>query len=285
MKEHYCAGSIGGLLRQGSDQLALIGTTPRLDAELLLAHSLQRPRSYLYAWPERVPEAGEAARFAALIARRLAGEPIAYLTGRREFWSLELEVSPATLIPRPATERLVELALARLATDRPCRVADLGTGSGAIALAIAHERPLSELVATDVCPVALDLARNNARRLKLTNVSFTNGDWCSALPRRDFDLIAANPPYVAASSPYLGRGDVRFEPASALTDGGDGLSALRTIVASAPAYLRPGGWLLVEHGHDQAAAVLALLRKQGFRACADYLDATGLPRVALARWR
>lgn len=264
-------------------QLHGISDTPRLDAELLLAAALGRPRSYLYAWPERLPTAAAADRFAISLARRRCGEPLAYLTGRREFWSLELAVTPATLIPRPETEQLVERALARLPVDRPCRVADLGSGSGAIALAIARERPLARIVATDISTAALAVARDNATRLGLGNVTFRAGDWCAALPAGEFDLIAANPPYVATTSPYLQQGDVRFEPHIALVAGDDGLADLRTIIATAPAHLATGGWLLLEHSHDQAAAVLARLREHGFDACADYCDHAGLPRVATGR--
>ncbi|GAP66110.1 (protein release factor)-glutamineN5-methyltransferase [Mizugakiibacter sediminis] len=219
--------------------------------------------------------------FAALLARRLAGEPVAYLVGRRGFWSLELEVTPATLIPRAETERLVELALARLPADAAARVADLGTGSGAIALAIARERPRARVVATDASAEALAVARRNAARLGLGNVVFAQGDWCAALGEaRDFDLIVSNPPYIAAGDPHLGEGDLRFEPAAALASGADGLDAIRRIVRDARAHLRPGGGLLFEHGYRQGAAVRALLAAAGYREVFSARDLEGRERVS-----
>lgn len=265
-------------------QLAAVSDTPRLDAEVLLAAALHRPRGYLHAWPERIPEPEQAARFAAWLERRLSGEPVAYILGRREFWSLELDVTPDTLIPRPETELLVELALARLPADRPTTVADLGTGSGAIALALAVERPLARIVATDRSPAALAVARRNARRLRIRNVEFREGDWCEPLAGERFDLIAANPPYVAVADPCWREGELRFEPADALVAGEDGLDALRAIIARTPACLRPGGWLLLEHGYDQGEAVPALLRGRGFTEVSDHRDAAGQNRTSCGCW-
>jgi len=264
-------------------RLAAISDTPRLDAEVLLAAALDRPRSHLLAWPERIPEPEQAARFAAWLERRLAGEPVAYLLGRREFWSLELDVTPDTLIPRPETELLVELALERLPVDRPVTVADLGAGSGAIALALAVERPRARIVATDRSLAALTVAQRNARRLGVANVEFREGDWCAPLAGECFDLIASNPPYVAATDSRWRRGALRFEPPSALVAGEDGLSAIRAIVAQAPARLRPGGWLLLEHGYDQGEAVPALLWEWGFVEVSDHLDAAGVSRASCGR--
>lgn len=278
------AATLSELLADAARRLAAISETPRLDAEVLLAAALERPRSYLHAWPERTPEPEQSARFTAWLERRSTGEPIAYLLGRREFWSLELEVSPDTLIPRPETELLVELALARLPADRPVAIADLGTGSGAIALALAVERPLARIVATDRSPVALTVARRNARRLGIRHIEFREGDWCAPLGDERFDLIAANPPYVAAADPRWRQGELRFEPAAALVSGADGLDALRAIVAQAPDYLKPGGWLLLEHGYDQGETVPALLRERGFDAASDHRDAAGLSRASAGRW-
>ena len=261
-----------------------ISETPRLDAEILLAAALDRPRSYLHAWPERRPEPEQAARFAAWLERRSSGEPVAYLLGRREFWSLELEVTPDTLIPRPETELLVELALERLPADRPVAVADLGTGSGAIALALAAERPLARIVATDRSPAALTVARHNARRLSMANIEFREGDWCAPLGDERFDLIAGNPPYVAAADPRWQVGELRFEPPAALVSGADGLDALRVIIGQAPDYLKPGGWLLLEHGYDQGETVPALLREHGFDTVNDHRDAAGISRTSSGRW-
>lgn len=271
------------LLADAQARLAGVSDSPRLDAEVLLAQVLSKSRSHLRAWPERVPEDSQQRHFAALLARRSRGEPIAYLTGRREFWSLELVITPATLIPRPETERLVELALDRLPADRCRRVADLGTGSGAIALAIARERPRTAVLATDVSAEALAVAEHNARRLKLGNVRFQQGGWHLALGAERFDLIAANPPYLAAADPHLGSGDVRFEPPGALVGGDDGLAAIRIIIAGAGAHLCPGGWLVLEHGYDQGEAVGSMLLAHGFMEVSDHPDASGIPRVACGR--
>lgn len=256
------------------------------DAELLLAHVLDRPRGWLYAHAEVAVEEADAARFRALVARRERGEPVAYLTGRRGFWTFELAVTPDTLVPRPETETLVEAALARLPADAHACVADLGTGSGAIALAIAGERPHARVVATDRSAAALAVARANARMLGIRNVAFREGDWYAALGGGDgpFDLVASNPPYVAGDDPHLAQGDLRYEPRGALTPGGDGLDAIRILVAGAPAHLRPGGWLLLEHGYDQGAAVRALLGAVGFVEVATLQDLEGRDRVGLGRW-
>lgn len=266
-------------------QLVEVSESPRLEAEVLLAAALNRPRSTLHAWPERMPEPEQAARFNAWLNRRRAGEPVAYILGRREFWSLELAVTPATLIPRPETELLVELALERLPANHPVTVADLGTGSGAIALALAVERPQARIVATDQSPAALAVARCNARRLKITRVEFRQGDWCTPLAGERFELIVANPPYVAAADPRWQEGELRFEPSAALISGEAGLDALRAIIAAAPDHLQPGGWLLLEHGYDQGEAVPALLQEQGLVEVSDHRDAAGLSRSSCGRWR
>lgn len=278
------SATLRALLHDATQRLATVSASPRLEAELLLAAALDRSRSYLLAWPERAPDPAAGDRFAAWLERRLGGEPVAYILGRREFWSLELEVTPDTLIPRPETERLVELALERLAADRPGTVADLGTGSGAIALAIAQERPQARIVATDRSAAALAVAHRNARRLGIANVEFRQGDWCAALDGERCALIASNPPYVATTDPHWGNGELRFEPPTALLAGADGLADLRTIIAQAPAALATDGWLLLEHGYDQGAAVPALLRERGFVAVSDHRDAAGLSRVSCGRW-
>ena len=278
------AVTLRSLLADAARHLAALSETPRLDAEVLLAAALERPRSYLHAWPERTPEPKQSARFLAWLAWRGAGFPVAYIIGRREFWSLDLEVTPDTLIPRPETELLVELALARLPADRPVAIADLGTGSGAIALALAVERPLARIVATDHSPAALTVARRNTQRLNIASVEFREGDWCAPLGDERFDLIAANPPYVAATDPRWRQGELRFEPPAALVSSADGLDALRTIIAQAPNHLQPGGWLLLEHGYDQGETVPALLRERGFDAVRDYQDAAGLSRTSAGQW-
>jgi len=253
------------------------------EAELLLAHVLGRPRSWLYAHGD--DEIGEAvvARFAQLLARRKAGEPVAYLTGRRGFWRFDLQVGPETLIPRPETELLVELALGRLPLGVPCRVADLGTGSGAIALALAHERPDAHVVATDASAGALEVASASARALGLDNVTFRLGDWLAPLAGERYELIASNPPYIRDDDPHLGRGDLRFEPSSALASGCDGLDAIRVIAREAPAHLSPRGWLLVEHGWDQGEAVRALFEDAGLHEVETVRDLEARDRVTLGR--
>jgi release factor glutamine methyltransferase len=236
----------------------------RVDAELLLLHILQRPSSWLYTHADDVLEMDVQTTYAALVDRRAAGEPLAYITGRRGFWSLDLEVTPATLIPRPETELLVEQALQRLPVDAACDVADLGTGSGAIALAIARERPDARMVATDASADALVVAQRNAQRHGIANVVFMQGDWLAPLAGRRFELIVSNPPYIEAADPHLGQGDLRFEPAGALAAGADGLDDIRRIVRDARKHLQPGGWLLFEHGWNQGDAARQLLREAGY---------------------
>ena len=262
--------------------LVALGDEPpsaRLDAELLLAHALNKARTRLRAWPEDTVSAEQAARYRDLIARRADGEPVAYLTGRREFWSLSLDVTPQTLIPRPETERLVEVALAMIAHGEALTVADLGTGSGAVAAAIASERPQCHVIATDACPRALAVAQGNLLRLGIDNVTLRQGNWCEALGEQRCAIIVSNPPYVASGDPHLSLGDVRFEPRQALSAGQDGLDAIRTITETARAHLLPGAALLVEHGHDQGAAVQSLFRRHGYENVRGYEDLAGNDRV------
>ena len=269
------------LLADAAGQLP--GVEGRHEAELLLLHVLGRERSWLFAHATDAVEPATEAAFAQLLQRRIQGEPVAYLLGRRGFWTLDLTVSPATLIPRPETERLVELALERLPADRPLQVADLGTGSGAIALALASERPLAQVLATDMSPQALAVAAENARRHELVNVHFQQGSWHAALGQERFDLIATNPPYIAADDPHLLQGDLRFEPATALASGADGLDDIRVIIEGAPARLVAGGWLLIEHGWDQGPAIRALLEQAGFVEVSTALDLEHRDRVSLGR--
>jgi len=266
----------------------LVAVTARLgeraDAEALLLHVLGQSRSWLFAHADDALDTDVRTAFEALVARRAAGEPVAYLTGRRGFWTLELEVTPATLIPRPETELLVELALERLPRDMACRVADLGTGSGAIALALASERPQAQVVATDASVDALAVARRNAQRLGIGNVRFVQGDWLAPLTGERFALVVSNPPYIEAADPHLARGDLRYEPAAALASGADGLDAIRCIVAGAPAHLDPGGWLLFEHGWNQGDAARALLREAGYVQVFTAQDLEARDRVSGGRW-
>ncbi len=253
----------------------------RLEAEMLLAHVLGKSRSYLYTWPEHELSAEQLATFEALVARREAGEPVAHILGERGFWSLDLKVSADTLIPRPETELLVEAVLKRL-PEGECRILDLGTGSGAIALAIAHERPDCAVSAVERSEAALALARENAQRLGL-RVEFIEGSWFEPLAGRRFDVIVSNPPYICADDPHLSRGDVRFEPITALASGADGLDDIRLIIKQALTYLEGEGWLLLEHGWDQGEAVRKLLIDHGFKQVESLTDLEGRERVSLGR--
>ncbi|MBV4534467.1 peptide chain release factor N(5)-glutamine methyltransferase [Pseudomonas urmiensis] len=256
--------------------------TERLDAELLLAAALGKSRSYLHTWPERIVSSEAAQVFADFLSRRRAGEPVAYILGQQGFWKLDLEVAPHTLIPRPDTELLVETAL-ELLPATPARMLDLGTGTGAIALALASERPAWQVVAVDRIDAAVALAERNRQRLQLNNVHVRTSHWYDALDGELFDLIISNPPYIRAEDPHLVAGDVRFEPSSALVAGQDGLDDLRVIIAQAPGHLLPGGWLLLEHGYDQAADVRELLSQQGFGDVCSRIDLGGHERISLGR--
>ncbi len=251
----------------------------RLEARVLATHAWNVAPAWLIAHDTDTPDPSARTRFETLLARRLAGEPVAYLSGRREFYGRTFEVGPAVLIPRPETERLVELTLERLPPGAPLSVLDLGTGSGCIAITLALERPLARVTAVDRSSAALAVARRNADILNAT-VEFLDSDWFAALAGRRFDLIVANPPYVASGDPHLNQGDLRFEPASALAAGSDGLADLRTLAAAAPAHLLPGGWLLLEHGWNQAGAVRSLLHAAGFADPATWRDLAGQPRIS-----
>ena len=257
--------------------------TARLDAELLLAAALNKPRSYLRTWPEREPTAEQLDAFAQMVGRRRSGEPVAYILGHQGFWSPDLEVAPHTLIPRPDTELLVETTL-QLAPATPRRVLDLGTGTGAIALALASERGGWQVMGVDRIAQAVALAERNRQRLQLGNAEFRLSSWFDSLAGERFDLIVSNPPYIAADDRHLGEGDVRFEPQSALVAGADGLDDIRLIVGQAPQHLQPGGWLLLEHGYDQAEAVRALLGAAGFHLTESRRDLGGHERISLGQW-
>jgi release factor glutamine methyltransferase len=289
------------ILGNGSKQLEvalnLDPSSARIEVQCLLQAVLQVNRAWLLTHPEQLLDANQHARYMALLERRLNGEPIAYLLGEREFFGLVFKVTPATLIPRPETELLVELALQRIPSPSPglsatlsrergrgrgsqFRVLDLGTGSGAIALSIAHARPDAEVVAVDASAAALEVARFNMQQLNLGNVRLLHSDWFGALQGERFDVIVSNPPYIAADDAHLGQGDVRFEPPSALISGAHGLDDIRRICAQARAHLRPEGWLLFEHGYDQAVQVRALLQQYGFGEIFSARDLSGIERVS-----
>ncbi|MGH8182897.1 MAG: peptide chain release factor N(5)-glutamine methyltransferase [Rhodanobacteraceae bacterium] len=258
----------------------LPGDDARREAALLLRHVLGVSDAWLVAHAGDSVDGPHASAFHQLIERRVHGEPVAYLTGMRGFHALDLHVTPAVLIPRPETELLVDLALQRIPAEAGCRVADLGTGSGAIALAIAQARPRTQVLATDASESALEVARANAARLGLRNVEFAQGGWCSALGDQRFDLIVSNPPYIAEGDSHLRQGDLRFEPAGALASGRDGLDAIRVIVRDAHTHLREGGWLLFEHGFEQGAATRGLLSAQGYTDVFTAPDLEGRDRVS-----
>lgn len=258
--------------------LRIISETPRLDAELLLARALNRERSHLHAHLEAVLNEAQCRLFDQLVQRRAQGEPLAYILGFKEFWSLNLRVTPDVLIPRPETELLVELALAQIPERETWQIADLGTGSGAIAIALASERPRSQLIATDICVTALEVAKENARRLAVTNIRFLAGDWFAPLRER-FHLIVSNPPYVDADDPHLRDPALRFEPRQALVSTASGLHDVAMLVRGASAYLYPDGWVMLEHGFEQGAAVRDMFARYGLREITTAHDLAGHERV------
>lgn len=262
--------------------VAIGGESPRLDAELLLSHATGWTRTSFRAWPERQPSPAAVAQYQALVQRRAAGQPVAHLLGEQEFWSLPLKVNASTLIPRPDTECLVEAAL-ELPLPPDSKVLDLGTGTGAIALALASEKPGWTVDACDSQEQAVALASANAAALALP-VTVVVSDWFSGLPSTDYNLIVSNPPYVAAQDEHLGRGDVRFEPASALVSGPDGLDDIKHLVATAPGWLGNGGWLMIEHGYDQGQAVRRLFIEAGFENVETRQDYGQRDRFTLGCW-
>lgn len=257
--------------------------TSRLDAEVLLAHVCETNRTWLYTWGDRQLTQSQCERFQTLLAQRADGMPVAYLVGSREFWGLNLATSPATLIPRPDTERLVEVAL-ESAPMPTGELLDLGTGTGAVALAFASERPGWQATGVDVAADAVTLAQSNAQRLSIANARFLQSDWFSALSGYRFGLIVSNPPYIADDDPHLLRDDVRFEPRSALVAEASGMSHLEWLAERAPDYLIPGGWLWMEHGHTQAPRVREILSRRGFHDVSSQRDLAGHERVTGGQW-
>lgn len=263
-------------------QAQLEHESAKLEAEILLCHLLKISRAQLYTWPERELTDQEANDFFDLIYQRQQGQPIAYLTGEREFWGLNLQVNPNTLIPRADTETLVEIALQKATAYAQPKLLDLGTGSGAIALALASELNQAEIHAVDYSADALTIAKNNAKRLNLA-VQFHQGSWFEPVVDQDFDIIVSNPPYIESSDPHLNQGDLRFEPSQALASGTDGLDDLRVIIAQAKTHLNPRGWLMVEHGYNQAQAVADLFQQSSYHAIELITDLAGQPRVTIGQ--
>jgi release factor glutamine methyltransferase len=276
--------------RRLTEAVSLEPREARIEARALFAHALKVDHAWLIGHDRDTPTPAQQQSIEILIARRAAGEPVAYILGEREFFGMNFAVTSAVLIPRPDTELLVETALQHLPEHIPYRILDLGTGSGAIAIALARQRPLAEVVAVDASAEALAVAQANARQLGADNVQCLAGDWYAALGKpagevgvKKFDMIVSNPPYIAANDPHLNAGDLRFEPLQALASGDDGLHDLRVIVAGASAHLVEGGWLWLEHGFDQAAAVAGLLRQHGFGQVHALRDLAGLDRVSGGR--
>jgi len=258
-------------------------TEAKLEAQLLLQHVLKVNRAWLIAHESDALASETQAEFEALLARRLQGEPMAYILGEREFYGLTLQVTPATLIPRPDTETLVDAALAKIAQNADVHVLDLGTGSGAIALAIAKHPPQTHVVAVDASSAALDVANHNAERLQISNVQFLLSDWFSALEHQRFDVIVSNPPYIEQNDAHLSQGDLRFEPVTALASGADGLNDIRTILEQSLTHLKPQGWLMLEHGYNQAEAVSDLMSSAGLVDVATLKDLGGNNRVTMGK--
>jgi len=271
-------------LRQAAQTLAPTSDSPLLDARCLLSHVLDCNGAHLLTWPEQALTEQQQADFDRLCAQRAAGRPVAYLTGEREFWAQTLVVNPATLIPRPETETLVDFVLSRFAPEPTMKLLDIGTGSGAIAIAIASERPGWSVSASDISEPALDTARHNAETSHV-NLELINSDWFDAIKQHDFDIIVSNPPYIAAGDPHLGQGDVRFEPESALVSGSDGLDAIRHLCQHAMDYLVDHGWLIVEHGYDQKKSVYGCFAEHGFQSIVQLDDLAGQPRMTAGQKR
>jgi len=276
--------SIREALKDAASLLVNQHDNAMFEAEVLLAHTLEKNRTYLHTWPERALSETELATFKQLVTRRCKGEPSAYITGEQEFWSLSLKVTPATLIPRPETELLVELALEHIPADTTCHIADLGTGSGAIALALASERPQSKIVAVDFSADALAVAEHNRAQHSLNNLTLMQGDWLAPLTEQTFQVIVSNPPYIREDDRHLNEGDLPFEPRSALVAIDNGLDDIRIIIDHSRAQLTDDGWLLIEHGYDQSDDVAQLFEQHGYHNITAHHDLSKQPRVVCAQY-
>ncbi|WP_347987458.1 peptide chain release factor N(5)-glutamine methyltransferase [Methylomonas sp. AM2-LC] len=276
--------SIQQLLKHASAQLTPTSETALLDAEVLLCHCLGKNRSFLRTWPEKQLEISQQKHFASLVAQRQNGIPIAYLTGHREFWSRTFQVNPDVLIPRPDSELLIELSLELLPSNRPCKILDLGTGSGILAITLAAERPQAQVLAIDISQQAITTAKHNADQLNISNTRFMVSHWLDKVVERDFDLIISNPPYIAENDPHLQQGDLRFEPTHALVSTENGLKDIRLLSAQATRHLKPKGYLLVEHGYNQTHEVQALFAAAQLDNINTFNDLSGQPRVTSGIW-
>ena len=273
--------SLSQLIKNSEKQLNPVSDSARLDIELLLCSVLKKDRTFLHAWPDHELTKDQFNSFQQLLEQRLQGKPIAHILGERGFWSLNLKVTTDTLIPRPDTERLVELALECIPEKSEWNILDLGTGTGAIALSFAKERPRCLITATDQSQSALDVAKQNAESNNISNIKFIQSDWFTNLEKQQFDIIVSNPPYIKENDPHLKQGDVRFEPLSALTSGEEGLNDIRTIIKFSQQYLSENGVLLIEHGYDQADLVCDLLKAANFTKVSNFKDYNDNPRVSI----
>ncbi len=276
--------TINQALSEARDKLQTTSPSPAVDASILLRHVLGCSTGHLFAWPDKQLSQQQALQFSDVLQQRIEGKPIAYITGEREFWSLTFKVTSDVLIPRPETETLVEFVLEKFSANDVLNVADLGTGSGAIACAIAVEHPQWNIIATDASTAALNIAQLNASALNLENIQFSHGQWFEPLTGLDFDLIISNPPYVAMDDPHLSEGDVRSEPEAALASGEQGMDAITLLARQAGSYLKTDGWLVVEHGYDQQQAVYDCFNQGGFADIVQLTDLAGLPRVTAGRY-
>jgi len=273
---------VSQLIKSATEQLLNQSDSPRLDAQVLLAHSLQKNRTWLATWPDKVLVESDISQFNKLLQRRLCGEPIAHITGTRKFWSLPLTVTADTLIQRPDTELIIEKILNMYPANTDITLADLGTGSGAIALALASERPHWKITATDQSANALEIAKQNAHNLSLDNVTFKLGNWFEPLDNYTYDVIVSNPPYIPQGDPHLTQGDARFDPITALASGDDGLDDIRQITAQARQHLKKQGRLFIEHGYDQKSEMLDIFTKNGFKEIHQAHDIANNPRITFA---
>lgn len=277
--------SIAQAIKQASQSLTETSDSARLDVEVILCHVLNCAATHLLAWPEKILEQEQTLLFNQLIEQRRTGTPVAYITGSKEFWSLDFKVTPATLIPRPDTETLVEFVLNMFSDKKNLRLIDLGTGSGAIAIAIASERPNWEIIATDISVEALAIAGDNARRHKIKNIRFIESNWFERLEQQRFDLIISNPPYIAEHDEHLSQGDVRFEPLSALTSGETGMDDIQHITAQSKKHLNSNGWLAFEHGYDQKQAVSDCFNHYAFQEITQLTDLSGQARISASKYK